>query len=188
MRSLEHPASRGGAAYLLGLIGAFERAVLGGGVMLVAGLTVVNVLLRTFRGRSLASLEEVSGWALVAITFVGLSYAASQGRHIRMSALYDTLPSPARRRLRAGICACTALLLLVLDYYAVRYLGTVRELGSVSPVLQAPVWWTYLAAPAGLTLAAFQYLLAAWVNLRGSEDGYLAYGVPDSYEPPMDGL
>lgn len=188
MPSLERRTARGGIEGLRGLVDALERVVLAGGVLLVAALTVGNVLLRTFSGHSLAALEEISGWALVAVTFVGLSHAASQGRHIRMSAFYDVLPAYRRRLLRAAICASTAALLLTLDVYAVRYLGTVKALGSVSPVLQVPLWWTYLAAPIGLSLAALQYALAAWVNARSDGDPYLAYGVPDGYQPPLDGL
>jgi TRAP-type C4-dicarboxylate transport system permease small subunit len=165
-----------------------EETVLAGGILCLATLTVLNVLARTFLGYSLAAAEEISQFALIAVTFVGLSYAAAQGRHIRMTAFYDAVPKPGRKHLRLGICVFTAALLLYLDVYAVSYVLTVKALGSVSPVLQAPLWTVYLAAPFGLSLAALQYCLAAWRNLRSKDEIYLAYGVPDVYLPPMDGI
>ena len=66
-----------------------EEFILSGGILVIAALTIANVFCRTFFGFSLAFAEEVSQFLIVLITFVGLSYGASQGRHIRMTAIYD---------------------------------------------------------------------------------------------------
>lgn len=165
-----------------------EEAILAWGILGMASLTIANVLARTFFGHSLAAAEELSAFAIIAITFVGLSYAAAQGRHIRMSAFYDALPRRARRRLRIAICLSTAALLGYLSAYSVAYVHTVKSLGSVSPVLQVPLWIVYSVAPFGLSLATFQYLLTAWRNWKSDDEIYLAYNVPDRYLPPMDGI
>lgn len=165
-----------------------EETVLAFGILTLASLTVINVLARTFLGRSMAAAEEISQFALIAVTFVGLSHAAARGRHIRMTAFYDAIPKPTRKRLRVAICLLTAGLLLFLDVHAVSYVLTVKALGSVSPVTQVPLWVVYMVAPFGFTLATLQYGLAALKNLRSSEEIYLAYGVPDVYLPPMDGI
>lgn len=170
------------------LLQAVERAILSGGILLMAGLSILNVLLRTATGRSLAWTEEVSWFALLAVTFAGLSHAAGQGRHIRMTAFYDALALPYRRRLRALVCLLTAALLLGLTYHAVGYVLTVRALGTVSPVLQAPLWMVYLSAPLGLGLAALQYLLTAWANARSGGVVYVAFGVPDLGQAPVEGV
>ena len=69
-----------------------EEAILSGGILVIAFLTIANVFCRTFLGFSLAFAEEVSQFLIILVTFVGLSYGAAQGRHIRMTALYDELP------------------------------------------------------------------------------------------------
>lgn len=167
---------------------ALERCVLAYGILGMAGLTVANVLLRATTGRSLAAAEELCQFALVWVTFLGISHAAAEGRHIRMSALYEALPHSPRRRARIAICLLTAGLLGALCWWAITYVGTVRALGTVSAVLQVPLWLVYLAAPTGLGLAGLQYLLAAWRNWRSSDSVYLSYKIPEGYSPPAEAL
>jgi TRAP-type C4-dicarboxylate transport system permease small subunit len=133
-------------------------------------------------GFSLAFAEELSQFLIIAVTFVGLSYAAGRGRHIRMTALCDQLPRRWRRRLMILISASTCLLLLVLAGFALHYVGTVCFLGTVSPVLQVPLFLIYAIVPVGLLLAAMQYALTAWRNAT-SGDVYLSYDRRDEYEP-----
>lgn len=165
-----------------------EEFVLSGGILVIALLTVANVFCRTFLGFSLAFAEEVSQFLIVLITFVGLSYGAAQGRHIRMTALYDELPEKPKKTLTIFISLATSVLLFYLAYYAFSYSQTVATLGTVSPVLQVPLRWVYLSAPLGLSLAALQYLLATIKNLT-AEEIYLAYDVPLRQETPIvDGI
>jgi len=158
-----------------------EELCLTWAMILIALLTIGNVIGRTF-DRSLAFAEELSQFLIILVTFIGLGYAASRARHIRMTALYDTLGEAARKPLALWISASTAILLLALTALSVDYiLGTVRVLGSVSPVLQVPLWIVYLAAPLGLLLAALQYALAFARNLT-SEGVWLSFEHDDGYE------
>ena len=133
-----------------------ESAVIAGSILGIVALSVANVACRTLLGFSLAWTEEVSQFLIVAVTFVGLSYVAGRGRHIRMTALVDALPDVGRRRLRAFVAITTAVLLGGLAVVAVSYVDTLRVLGTVSPALRAPLWLVTLAAPLGLALGALQ--------------------------------
>ena len=165
-----------------------EKAVLSGGILVIAAATIANVLSRTLVQRSLAWTEELSGFALIAVTFVGLSHGAGQGRHIRMSAFYDALSDSARRKLRIAICYLTAALLFYLGYFALDYAETVRALGTVSPVLRVPLWLVYLWAPLGFGMAGLQYLATARKNQASSGPVYLSYSQTDSAVPPPEGI
>ena len=158
-----------------------EAFLLASAILLIAGLTILNVVARSAFGSSIAATEELSQFLIILVTFVGLSYAASQGRHIRMTALYDQLPLRPRKALRIVITTSTAALLFLLAWYAVDYVLVVRRLGSVSPVLQVPLWLVYLAAPLGLAMAGVQYVFATARNFM-SDGVYLAYHVEDIYE------
>lgn len=153
-----------------------EAALIGGGILVIAALTITNVFSRTLAGVSLAWAEEVCRFLIVLVTFVGLSYGAGLGRHIRMTAIYDQLPERVRKALMLVISASTSALLLALTAWSLRYVGTVRALGTVSPVLQVPLWIVYLAAPLGLGLAGVQYALTFVRNLL-EEEIYLSYEV-----------
>lgn len=168
------------------VISKLEELVLAWGIIAMAALTVFNVASRSLFGVSLAYVEELSQFLIILITFVGLSYGASNGRHIRMTALYDQLPRRWRKGLMVVIAGSTALLLFLLAWYGVRYVLTVAELGTVSPALQVPFWVVYLAAPVGLVLAGIQYVLTVVRNLL-EPDVYLSFDKKDEYEPVETG-
>jgi len=165
-----------------------EEICLAGGILGIALLTIGNVLLRMTTGRSLLFAEEVSRFLIVLVTFMGIGYGASQGRHIRMTAFYDALRPRARKGVMLLITASTSALMFALAWLAFSYvLGTVRQLGAVSPVLQVPRYLVFLVAPVGLLLGAVQYLLTFVKNLRSPET-WVAFDVLDGYEaaPPAD--
>lgn len=168
-------------------IQAVEGWLLSLSILGIAGLTVLNVISRTLFGLSIASVEEVSQVLILVVTFVGVSYGASVGRHIRMTAIYDQLPERFRKPLMTTICATTALLLGGLTVVAVRYVSTVFVLGTVSPALQVPLWTVYAVAPLGLGLATIQYALATAKNLT-TEGVWVSAEQDDGYDPVDTGV
>lgn len=163
-----------------------ETVLLSGGILLIAFFIVLNVFTRAAFNTSLGFTEEVSQFLIILVCFTGLSYAASQGRHIRMTAFYDQLNRRGRKRLMLAISAFTALLMFYLTAHALHYVSIVWSLGSVSPVLQMPLYLVYLVAPFGLFLAGIQYACTFYRNLR-EEDVYLSYTHKDAYETPATG-
>lgn len=143
-----------------------EEVGLATAMLAMAAITIANVLARNLSGESLAAAEELNQFLIVFVCFVGLSYGAGQGRHIRMTALTDAMPRQARRRLMVFVCASTALLLALLGFYALRYALSVDR---SSPVLGVPLGWIYALAPLGLWMGSLQYGLAALRNLQGTD-------------------
>ena len=164
----------GSLAWLFHLIQKVEEWTLAAGILIIAGVTIANVFCRTVLNASLTFGEELAQFVMIFVTFIGLSYAASQGRHIRMSALYDQLKPRARKVAMMMISGLTSLLMFLMAYYALRYIATVRSLGSVSAALQIPLHLVYYAAPIGFVLSGIQYALAVVRNAR--EDGvFISY-------------
>ena len=162
-------------------ISRIEAVILAMGVILMAVNTIANVLSRFLLGESLHFSEEVNRVLIVMITFAGIGYAARHGRHIRMSAIYDALPTGGRRWLMIFICLFTATMMFVLCYYSIGYISTVYSRGRVLPSLSMPVWIMYLWVPVGFAITGLQYLLTAIKNLT-SRDVYLSTHVVDGYK------
>lgn len=166
------------------VIQVVEETLITAGILTIAVLTIANAFSRTLFSHSLAFAQELSQFMIIVVTFIGLSYAAARGRHIRMTALYDQMGSKARKALMILIAAATALLMFALAAYSIRYIETVRSLGTVSPVLQVPLYLVYLAAPLGLVLAGIQYVMTVIRNVT-EEDVYLSFELKDEYEEPL---
>lgn len=160
-----------------------EEALLAAAILTIAVLSIANVIGRLF-GNPLAFAEEISQYCILVVTFVGLSYAASRGRHIRMTAIYDQLNKQQRRRMMIAINASTTVILSILTWYSCGYVYTVYQLGGIYPVLRVPFYVVYAVAPIGLFLGSLQYALATLRNLM-SDDAYVAFSVLDENEEPI---
>lgn len=162
-------------------ISKVEAVLLASGVLLMAANTIANVVGRFVLGNSLFFSEELNRILIILITFAGLSYAARHGRHIRMSAIFDTLPVPARKALMILIALVTAAAMFGLCYYSFTYILTQAGRGRVLPSLQVPVWWILVWLPVGFFMTGMQYALTAIKNLI-SKDIYLSTGVLEGYD------
>ncbi|NIR29032.1 MAG: TRAP transporter small permease [Gammaproteobacteria bacterium] len=168
-------------------ISRFEIVVLAYGVLLMATNSVANVIGRFVFHQSLYFSEELNQFLIVLITFVGLGYATRQGRHIRMSAVYDQLPDIGKKILMTAIAAITATVMFVLAYYSYRYVERVWMLQKVTPALQLPLYLTYIWVPIGFAITGIQYALTVIKNLQ-SKDVYLSFEKVDQYEETEESL
>ena len=163
------------------IIQTLEKWTLAYGILIIAGITIANVFCRTVLNSSLTFAEEFAQFFIILVTFMGLSYAASQGRHIRMSAVYDQLGPTARKSLMVCIAGSTSLLMFSMAYFSVQYIATMYALGTKSAALQVPLYLVYCIAPIGFALTGTQYALTVVRNLTEA-DVYLSYDHKDEYE------
>lgn len=177
-----HASSLPGVLGLLdSTISRVESVMLASGVLLMAANTVANVVGRFVFQYSLFFTEELNRILIILITFAGISYAARQGRHIRMSAIFDAMPPPVRKVLMIMIAAVTALAMFALCYFAIGYIIKVATSGRVLPALQIPVYWIFLWVPVGFFMTGLQYALTAIRNIV-DKDIYLSTHVLEGYE------
>lgn len=163
------------------LISKIEAVMLAVGVLLMAANTIANVIGRFIFQNSIFFSEELNRILIIMITFAGISYAARHGRHIRMSAIYDTLPPKPRKILMIIITLVTAVFMFGLAYYAFTFILTQAGRGRVLPSLQIPVWITLIWVPVGFFMTGMQYTLTAVKNII-SKDIYLSTAVLEGYE------
>jgi len=178
----EHASSLPGPLGLIdSLISRIESAMLAVGVLLMAANTIANVVGRYVFQSSIFFSEELNRILIILITFAGISYAARQGRHIRMSAIYDAMPPSMRKPMMIIIALVTAAFMFGLCWYSYGYIVTQAGRGRVLPALQIPVWWTLVWVPVGFFMTGMQYLLTAIKNLQ-EKDIYLSTNVLEGYD------
>jgi C4-dicarboxylate transporter DctQ subunit len=142
-------------------------------------LLIGNVYRRSVLNDSWTFADEIGRFLVIIVTFIGASYAARQGRHIRMSAIYDMMPKKVRKVLMIIITGLTSVVLLIVAYYALEYTMFIFENGRVSNALRLPMYYIYIFVAIGLTLTSIQYFLTMITNIM-NEEVYISTTKKDS--------
>ncbi|HKJ97279.1 MAG TPA: TRAP transporter small permease [Desulfotignum sp.] len=166
--------------FIDGLLSRFEGVMLALGVIAMTVNTIAAVISRYVFNSAITFTDELNMIFIVVVTFAGLSYAARNGRHIRMSAIYDVMPAKIRKALMIGMTAVTSAFMFFLSFYSYSYIVEVYQSGRILPALGLPVFYIYLWVPIGFVVTGLQYAFTVVKNLTQS-DIYLSTSVKDGY-------
>lgn len=111
----------------------FERAALIVCILAMAAVSIANVVSRNTIGESLQFANDVTQILLVIVTFMGIGIGARQARHIRVSAIHDLLPHPARKGLLVVTGFGTSALLFSLAAYGWNYAVSTQRSCRILP-------------------------------------------------------
>ena len=171
--------------YIDVLISKFEGIMLAVGVIAMTINTIAAVISRFVFNNAITFTDELNVIFIVVVTYAGLSYAARNGRHIRMSAIYDAMPAKIRKTLMVLMASVTSATMFFLSYYSYYYIVEVYDSGRILPALGLPVFYIYLWVPVGFIITGLQYGFTVVKNLTES-DVYLSTNVRDGYADADD--
>ena len=138
-------------------------------MVVLLGITLLNVLTRYFTDQSFAWTEEISVFLMVVMTLAGTSAAAARDRHVRIEFFYDGGPE-ARRQQLAVVGACVSGLLFAgLTLLFARMVADEIRYEETSMGLGVPRWWFTVLSPllcAAIALRSFGF---AWRRARGAQ-------------------
>lgn len=138
----------------------------------IIGMTVIllaNVVARSIFNNSLSFAEEVGQFFIILVTFIGVSYCARWGRHLKMTALAELLPYKVRKGIFILITITTSILMFYLSYLGVRYVGQLFMFERMTPALRLPMYLIILFVPIGFFFGGIQYLHECYLNIRYKE-------------------
>jgi TRAP-type C4-dicarboxylate transport system permease small subunit len=128
------------AAVAAALRGA-AMAVSGAAVVGMMALVTFEVLLRTFANRSTLVADEMAGYLLVGMTFLGLAPSLRDGAFIRIDTYRDRLRGGARRALDVILVSVALTYAVTVDWYLWDLLAGTWRLGTTSiQVSRTPLW------------------------------------------------
>jgi len=162
------------------LISRFEGVMLAVGVIAMTVNTIAAVISRFVFNSAITFTDELNMIFIVVVTYAGLSYAARNGRHIRMSAIYDAMPAKTRKALMIVMASVTSAFMFFLSFYSYYYIFEVYKSGRILPALGLPVFYIYLWVPVGFVVTGLQYAFTVVKNLT-ERDVYLSTNVKDGY-------
>lgn len=131
-----------GAGYAAGLV-----------LLAIIGLTMVEVFSRYVLERPLILSDELGGYAMVAIAFLGLAFCARDESHIRITFLVGKIPARISSPLRVATLALSLAFVAIATWVNWQFLvdSFARDMRSNS-LLMTPLKWPQMAMPVGLTL------------------------------------
>ncbi|QTF92706.1 TRAP transporter small permease subunit [Halomonas sp. BM-2019] len=137
-------------------------------VLVVATLAVFcEILSRLFFGRSLLWVVEVSGYALLYMTFLGAPYLLEKNRHVAIDVVTEHLPPRLRMPLAFVMALIGAGASLYAAWYGLQVTLDQYQFGIRETTVLAPrsylLTWVF---PLGLFLVAIQFLAQAEACLK----------------------
>ena len=136
-------------------------------------------------------------WALELVTFLfawliflGMSYGVRVGSHIGVDALVKALGPRASRIVGAVAALCCIGYALIGLVGSLRYVQTMRTIGTFAQDLPIPVWIPQIVLPLGFALLALRFAEVLLRIVRGREASLLgdeAAAILDQVDVPATG-
>jgi len=141
-------------------------------VLLLAATALVfaNVVLRYVFNFALSWSDELITYSLLWLVFLGGGIAARQGAHISMEVLLTLLSARTQRYNAVMVNMVCAGLSAVVGFLGWRLAMAVRDLDQVGAASGVPMFWVYLAVPAGCILMVLGFWEVALRHLRGRQE------------------
>jgi len=140
-----------------------ERTVLVILFLTMVTLYFISVVTREIGGTfasQFAWVEEAVRLINLFLVFLALGLALERGKHVNIAILQGRLPERAQRWLLRVIDVVGLTFSLYLAWLGLTLVRFVLMTGQVSPTLQVPMGWIYLAPVAGFVLLALRYALS----------------------------
>jgi TRAP-type C4-dicarboxylate transport system permease small subunit len=142
----------------------------GAAVVLMMALVTFEVLLRTFANRSTLVADEMAGYLLVAMTFLGLAPSLRGGAFIRIDTYRDRLRGGARRLLDVALVTAGLAYAVTVDWYLWELLAGSWRLGTTSiQVSRTPLWIPQAVMAVGGLLLIVELLLEMALVITAEE-------------------
>jgi TRAP-type C4-dicarboxylate transport system permease small subunit len=136
------------------------KSLAGGGLLFMAGLVTVDVILRRLFNAPIIFADEVSGYLLVLVTMLGISYTLQEDAHIQVLMVIDNIPRRRRFQLQVMMSALAIIYTLILLYLTGQLTWESYQLKAFSPTpSQLPLFLFQLVMPLGCLFFLFQLIL-----------------------------
>ena len=147
-------------------INHLEEALLAFGISLAAVVLFANVMLRYFFNSGWEWAEEVARYSIVWIVFVGGSVCARKGMHLSVDAVTVRFSEKTQRIMRVLVNVLCFVFSVFLVVYGFELVTLAHETEQLTPGLEMPIFYVYLAIPTGGALMAVRFAQDIYRALR----------------------
>lgn len=146
-----------------------EQFLLGSAILGSSLILFVNVILRYFFAKGLVWAEESVRYLIIWMVLIGSSMAARNSQHINVDVLINLLPVGPRRHANTVLRLIAALFSAALCFWSFRLTLLIKASGQITPGMQIPTYWAYLAIPVGSALMTLRFVQGALANRKEAQ-------------------
>jgi TRAP-type C4-dicarboxylate transport system permease small subunit len=121
-------------------------------LMFSTALIFIQVIMRYVFHHSLSWSEELVRYLYVWETWIGVSYAARNGTHLRITMVKDRLPAAGQKVLELFVTAVWIGFAVFVFIQSAAAVKTIMSFGQVSSALKIPMQFCYASIPVGMVL------------------------------------
>jgi TRAP-type C4-dicarboxylate transport system permease small subunit len=144
----------------------FEGYLLAYSILILATLTVLQIIARTFFDFGFGWLEQVGGHTLVMITLLGASIAVKKDKHFKMGALIENLSKQTRHLLGIFTNLLCGLFFTIIVYEGFIQTFTLYKYGTKTAALSMPFFIVYLPIPIFSISICVRYGIASYNDFK----------------------
>ncbi|WP_077623328.1 TRAP transporter small permease [Sediminibacillus massiliensis] len=141
-----------------------EETSIAVGLLAVTVLLFVNIILRYVFSANTTWAEEFIRYVMIWITFVGASVCFRKGLHVGVDFVLDLLKGKVKKGLQLFISLASMAFMILLIWFSIELVMFTKQTGQITPSLQIPLYWVYLAIPVGAALSLL-HLIVRFVNI-----------------------
>ena len=128
-------------------------------------LVTVQVVMRYVFQSSLSWSEELTRYLYIWQTWLGVSYAAKKGSHLRITIFSDKLKGKARLGLEIFVTVVWIGFAIFVCYQGLSAIKTIATFGQKSSALRIPMQFCYASIPVGMVLMCIRLVEATVKNI-----------------------
>ncbi|MYL36920.1 TRAP transporter small permease [Halobacillus litoralis] len=135
-----------------------EETAIAFGLLSVTILLFVNIILRYVFSANTTWAEEFIRYVMIWITFIGAAVCFRRGMHVGVDFVLDLLKGKAKKTLELFIAFASIVFMALLIWFSMELVSFTRQTGQITPSLQIPLYYVYLAIPVGAALSLFHLI------------------------------
>ncbi|UOQ48932.1 TRAP transporter small permease [Gracilibacillus caseinilyticus] len=152
------------------LIAKIEEFVIAFTLLIVTVLLFVNIILRYAFANNTTWAEEFIRYGMIWITFIGASVCFRRGLHVGVDLLMDVTKGIANKAVKIVVHLASITFMIFLIKYSTDLVLFTQKTGQITPSLQIPLHYIYLAIPIGSTLSLIHLVIQTINIIRNKED------------------
>ncbi|BCS99159.1 hypothetical protein DSLASN_47910 [Desulfoluna limicola] len=139
-------------------------------LVMMTGITVVQVFNRYVLQNSLDWSEEIARYLFIWAVYVGCSYATQMNRHLEVTVVRNMFGGKIAKPVTIAAYLCTLVFCVCATVWGIKFILFLSSTGQKTPALEIQMYWVFLSVPVGMGLMALRTLERTWGVITGKYD------------------